>query len=129
MNETLPAVRLSKDGSRAVCAKIACGFTFAEVLKEKPMVGLDFLGGWARRGDGVWRMSPRAYTNLREGRGPRVRRAPNPSDNKPGRGKVRERSYRPESVFNRMFAELPVEVICPACETRQIALQGALMVP
>jgi len=133
----LPLVRLSKDDQRAICSKTECGFPFAEILRRQDygMHGLDFLPGWARGGEGLWRMSKRAYANQRSGRGPRVRRVPNPDA--PGfsllragrfiRPRIRERRHRPDSPLNQLFTNaFPIEILCPACGLRQMASEDML---
>lgn len=136
MRPEVPHPRLSKDGKRVVCTKIDCGYPFADILRRPDYgtQGLDFLPGWARGADGVWRMSKRAFTNERLGRGRRVRRAPNPDTplvmlvaGRRNRPTVRERGYRPDSVWNYVFTNtFPIEIECPNGGHRQVATEEIL---
>jgi hypothetical protein len=130
-------VRRSRDGTRVVCTRIKCGEPFAD-LSTDPVSppraewhSLEFRVGWRPGPDGVWRMDRRARRNLSAGHGPKLRRAPSPDtglyvlpSGEVSSRRSRERHYTPSSELNRWMVfvrDLPVEVECPACGTRQIA--------
>ena len=155
---TLPKARLSKDGRWAIRSTDNCGTRFAEIVRDAeanmadfvasfkaafagadyrrpgasaPVDWLTFGPGWYRDRDGAWRMDGRAWKNLSKGRGPKMRRAPNPDSGLrfDASGNVtstrgRERGYRPDSHLNRTSAdEFPMEIVCPACGRHQLATQ------
>src|SRR4051794_28591239 len=93
MAESVPLVRLTKDGLWAVCSRVECGERFAMRVEasdaqwakrvdtevdraNRPRKAtLDFLAGWVLR-EGTWEMSQRARIRLSQGRQPAFRRPP-----------------------------------------------------
>src|SRR3954447_12494266 len=93
MAESVPLVRLTKDGLWAVCSRMEWGDLFVMRVEasdaqwakrvdtevdraNRPRKAtLDFLAGWVLR-EGTWEMSQRARIRLSQGRQPAFRRPP-----------------------------------------------------
>jgi hypothetical protein len=149
VDESLPLVRLTKDGKWAVCARISCGERFAKRIEFPegqwprqmdasgkwagyPRIAvLDFISGWVRSGD-TWRMSKRARKRLAEGKPPAFRRPPFSDERDPRRNGIDPRSDPPERDLRRERSYnafgfstnehgLPAYVECSACGLRQVA--------
>jgi hypothetical protein len=130
-------MRLSKDGEWAICASVPCGTQLARRIRRPVPSGatghneavpiwpeptteamLIFLSGWTQR-EGVWRMSPRAWRRMSQGRPPAFRRRP-PGGTGPSRHSPRSNDA-PDAWGGRPVDQYPATVVCPACGLQQIA--------